>query len=339
MKNNKFLLGVDGGNTKTDYFLFDINGNFVDAMRFGTCSHEALRDSFAGTKRTMSEHLSQLLLKNKIQIEDIVAASFGLAGADTAVQKEKLNAVIKELGFKLFVLENDGMLGLKAGSPDGTGVCSINGTGTVTIGFDDEKHFLQVGGVGYISGDEAGGAYMVRRCLQAIYDSYYRMGQKTSLATKFMEMYSINDIRYFLDKIVYLTENKMLNRTEIIKMIFAEAEQGDEVALSILNQTGKNMALSVSGCINNLKFNNKVKIILAGSVWSKASNDLQIQFFEKELIKHCHIPYEIIVLNETPACGAVLWAWELYYGSYPKKEISDFIKMQVVNSQKELPST
>ena len=56
MKNKEYILGVDGGNTKTDYFLFDLNGKYVDAIRCGTCSHEALSDSFSGTKRVMKEH-------------------------------------------------------------------------------------------------------------------------------------------------------------------------------------------------------------------------------------------------------------------------------------------
>ena len=26
----KYIFGVDGGNTKTDYFSFDLEGNFID---------------------------------------------------------------------------------------------------------------------------------------------------------------------------------------------------------------------------------------------------------------------------------------------------------------------
>ena len=45
----KYIIGVDGGNTKTDYFLFDSEGNFIDFHRAGTCSHEGLKDSFEGS--------------------------------------------------------------------------------------------------------------------------------------------------------------------------------------------------------------------------------------------------------------------------------------------------
>jgi len=45
----KYVIGVDGGNTKTDYFLFDTEGNFVDYIKEGTCSHEHV--GYAGAER------------------------------------------------------------------------------------------------------------------------------------------------------------------------------------------------------------------------------------------------------------------------------------------------
>ena len=61
-----YILGVDGGNTKTDYFLFDSEGNFVDHYRGGTCSHEGLSDSFDGTYRVLKSVFDSFLEKNKI---------------------------------------------------------------------------------------------------------------------------------------------------------------------------------------------------------------------------------------------------------------------------------
>ena len=55
----KYILGVDGGNTKTDYLLYDVEGNFVDGLRSGTCSHEGLKDGFEGAYRVMNERLER----------------------------------------------------------------------------------------------------------------------------------------------------------------------------------------------------------------------------------------------------------------------------------------
>lgn len=335
----KYVLGVDGGNTKTDYFLFDLSGNHVDSIRKGTCSHEALRDSFAGTKRVMTEHLNELFVRNNITVDDIVGAAFGLAGADVVSQKNELNRVIKEIGFKNYALDNDGILGVKAGSLSGYGVCSINGTGTVVVGVDNHNEFLQVGGVGYISGDEAGGAYLVRRTFQAVYDSLYRMGDQTILKDEIFSLYGITENRLFLDKIVELTEKRLIDRTTVIKILFKSAASNDKVAVSILEQAGVCMGLAVAGCINNLNFTTTVPVVLAGSVWVKATTNHMLNAFKNIIHHHVNKECEFIILNSTPASGAVIWALEIANGSVPDKELRDKVLNIVEEVQKELPTT
>ena len=60
----EYVLGVDGGNTKTQYFLYDGDGNFVDGIEAGTCSHEALSDSFAGTRLLLGTRRHFLFPRN-----------------------------------------------------------------------------------------------------------------------------------------------------------------------------------------------------------------------------------------------------------------------------------
>ena len=76
----KYLIGVDGGNTKTDYLLYDIDGNFIDGIRSGTCSHEAKGLGFDGAYRVMKEHIDALLQKNNVNIKDVedIIRSIGL---------------------------------------------------------------------------------------------------------------------------------------------------------------------------------------------------------------------------------------------------------------------
>ena len=91
----EYILGVDGGNTKTDYYLFDIDGNFIDMYRGGTCSHEGLKDSFDGSYRVMKAVFDEFLGKHNLKPEDIKASVFGLAGDDLPYQHEKLCEKVK----------------------------------------------------------------------------------------------------------------------------------------------------------------------------------------------------------------------------------------------------
>ena len=90
----KYILGVDGGNTKTDYLLYDNKGNFIDGLRSGTCSHEGMKDGFEGAYRVMNEKINELLSRNNLSVQDVEASAMGLAGIDCAYQKEQIDKVI-----------------------------------------------------------------------------------------------------------------------------------------------------------------------------------------------------------------------------------------------------
>ena len=260
------VLGVDGGNTKTDYLLFDLEGNFIDGIRLGTCSHEGLPDGFDGAFRVMKESIEKLLKRNNLQSSDVNYAAFGLAGVDMPSQKKRLEEIIARIGFKHFVVNNDGFLGIKATSPTGVGVCSINGTGTVTVGLDEKGKMQQVGGVGYISGDEAGGAYLTRRVFQAVYDELYRVGDNTTLTPAVFSLLDISEKEEYLPVLIDKLNTRQIDRTEIIKLLFAHGNSGDQVSQEILRQAGLCMARSVVGCIRKLHFEKTIPVILAGSV-------------------------------------------------------------------------
>ena len=86
----KYIIGVDGGNTKTDYLLFDTEANFIDGFRSGTCSHEAPSiGSFDGAYKVMNENIKLLLSRNNLTIDDVVSGAFGLAGVDAALIPKK----------------------------------------------------------------------------------------------------------------------------------------------------------------------------------------------------------------------------------------------------------
>jgi len=321
----KYVLGVDGGNTKTDYFLYDSEGLFVDAMRSGTCSHEALKDSYAGSFRVMKEDIEKILSRNQLSPHDIVASAFGLAGVDVPHQKASLEDVIRRIGFSHFVVANDGFLGIKAGTESGIGVCSINGTGTVSVGIDDRGHYIQVGGIGSISGDEAGGAFLARRVIQVAYDETYRYGQPTTLTKELIERMEIKNRQDFSNQVSLKFIGGKIDRTELVKMLFRHANDGDFIAQKILADAGEAMARSVAGCMSELEIDNTVEIVLAGSVWAKATAPHMFNSFcdwvERLSKRHCS--YHI--LNQPPAIGAVIWALELANGKRPDQKMKAMI--------------
>ncbi len=317
----KYIVGVDGGNTKTDYFLFSDKGEFVDSLRSGTCSHEGLADSFNGSYRVMKECFDELLCRNNITYSDIKASVFGLAGCDTPYQKEKLEEVVSKLGFTNFKIVNDSFLPIKAATTSGYGVCSINGTGTCAGGIDAKGNYIQVGGIGGIVGDEAGGSWLARRAITEVFNSFYRFGKKTMLEKDVLAFLEIDNPYYMMDSISYNLGKKRKDLPVLCKKVFEYANKGDEVSIDLLKEMANNLARSVGGCIVNLDFSGKVEVVLAGSVYVKGDSPILIDTLKEKLALYTKKDLEFIILNAPPATGAIIWALELATSKYPSLDV------------------
>ena len=238
----EYILGVDGGNTKTDYYLFDIEGNFIDMYRGGTCSHEGLRDSFDGTYRVMKEVFDEFLGKHNLKPEDIKASCFGLAGDDLPYQHAKLCEKIEQLGFKNYKLVNDSALAIKVGTTNGYGVCSINGTGTSVSGIGKDGKTIQVGGIGDITGDEAGGRFLSRKVVRKTFDEVMRFGKKTSLTPITLNLIGNTSEEQLMEDIVLVYSARKVDYNVLTVACFEEANKGDEVAIELLSVMDDNLA-------------------------------------------------------------------------------------------------
>lgn len=322
----KYIIGIDGGNSKTDICIFDQDGEFICHKRFGTCSHEAFEEGFAMTNKKLNDFISTILVDCSITVNDIVSAVFGLAGVDLPFQQRKLEEIVKSLDFKNFIVCNDGMLGVKAGSTSGVGVCSINGTSTVCVGINEAGKTVQVGGTGEVFGDEAGGMIMALKVVRNVYDELYRCGKKTLMTNKMLELLDCTKEDYMQEAIGNIVARE-IPELSVLKILFEAVAQNDVVAIQILKDTALQLALSVAGCIRELDFTDSVNIILAGSVWCKIPTPLLLSYFEKYLAEHIDINYNIIKLQARPVAGALLWAYEIAF-----EKASDDIYQKIVNT-------
>lgn len=322
----QYVIGVDGGNTKTDYFLFDTDGNLIDHRRCGTCSHEQFSNSYEGSYAAMKEAIEPMLISHGLIASDILGAAFGLAGVDIPKQRQGLEDLIRRLGFQHFVVDNDSFLGIKAALPCGYGVCSINGTGTVAGGIAPTGERLQVGGIGDVAGDEAGGAFIARKVLRAVYDELYRCGEETTMTYRVMKELKLEDKALYIEAISDLYRRRF-SQTPFVQIALDSAQAGDFVAIALLDNVAQQLARSAAGCVNHLPFNEEVDIVLAGSVWSKPTYPILPQRFKTYMDQFANHPVNIILLSLPPATGAVLWALELAH----QKPVNRLIRQRVID--------
>lgn len=316
----QYILGVDGGNTKTDYYLFDINGNFIDMYRGGTCSHEGLKDSFDGTYRVMKQVFDEFLGKHNLKPEDIVASCFGLAGDDHPLQHQILCQKVEQLGFKNYKIVNDSALGIKVGTSKGYGVCSINGTGTSVSGIGKDGKIVQVGGIGEITGDEAGGRFISRKVVRKTFDDIMRFGKKTSLTKITLDLIGNTSEEHLMEDIAYKYLTGKVDYNVLTIACFEEASKGDEVAIEILTNVADNLARSAASAVVRLDLGEHPEVVLAGSVYVKGSCPILVNEVKKRIDLYSNKQCHTNVLTVPPATGAIIWAYELATGKYPSFE-------------------
>lgn len=328
--NMEYVIGVDGGGTKTDYLIYTVEGEYIDTLRTGSRSHEILSGGFRETEEKLLADLDELLKKNNIAASKIAAAVFGMAGVDTPAQKETMSKIVEKAGFQKYVVSNDSVLGIKAGCLSGVGICSINGTGSVVTGIDDNGEILQVGGIGIATGDYAGGFIIAALTVRAAYDYYYRCGVKTILVERVMQLFGLKD-RKELYRVI--SEEFYSSRDwdkELITILFDAANSGDGAAVGIVQEIARQQAKSVAGCIRNLSFHATPEVVLAGSVWTKTNCPMLLTCFVDCIAQYTGERVTPMFLESKPVAGAILWALELV-GNQPvtkqkREEILNYLK-------------
>ena len=319
---SRYLLGVDGGNAKTDYLLFTEDGDYVDYLSAKTVSHEA-ELGFDGMEYAMTRQLMRLCKKNGIQLDDIAAAGMGLAGADLPWQMEELKKRVRKIGIRLFDLNNDAVLGIKAALPQGVGLSAVNGAGTAVVGFDELGKTLQIGGMGPISGDYAGGTYIFTRIMSGLYDYHYRFGGISSMYPKILKAYSIEPSG--LSELIGNSERLYGLTPEVIQIANESAKKGDKIAQGIFDNAGRDIGRSAAGCIKNLSFDsmgteyNPIGIALVGAIWREVDYSGLIDVFIDTASRLSGKICGAIFPSAKPVLGGVYWAKELLDGRPPTK--------------------
>jgi N-acetylglucosamine kinase-like BadF-type ATPase len=240
---------------------------------------------------------------------DIAAAGFGLAGLDLPSQEVELRKRVENIGFSCYGLANDGILGIKGASDSGVGLCAVNGTGTVIIGADEMGKVLQVGGVGPLSGDYAGGGYIRNEIISKLYDYYYRCGADSSMFPKLMELLAAKPE----DMLTLVSDSGLIhkNTIAIIQLCDKAAMEGDNTARLIFDAVGKTIGFSASGCIKNLTFKESpIDIVLVGSIWQKIGYKGMKESFVSTVEGITSKKVNCITLDAPAAVGGVLWAKE-----------------------------
>ena len=140
----KYLLGIDGGGTKTEFLLTEPSGQEIKRMLLG--SSNPVNVGIDSTLAVLDNGI-----RNICQGYDFSAISVfaGIAGAKTGDYEKRINGFLSEFGFGYYSAGSDVDLALELTLKGEDGTAVIMGTGIVAFSRNGEGLF-RTGGRGYM---------------------------------------------------------------------------------------------------------------------------------------------------------------------------------------------
>lgn len=302
----KYIIGMDGGGTKTKCVVadFDLNLKFE-------CTGGPSNFLMQGTEK-VSETLLKLIdecRENlKAEYSDFAAVLIGTTGAGRRTDAEKLeNDFVDHISKKgvklnLFRVESDARIALEGAFAGKPGSILIAGTGSIMFGKDREGNIQRVGGFGRFIGDEGSGFVIGKKGLIAASKEYDGRGLKTQITKMIADEFGISDTSALITEIY----KNNFDIASVAPLVIKAAEHEDELCLNILDEETEELILHIRAMKKHLKEENMRLSLIGGTI---TTDNFYAKIF-KDKIKR-HLPNVILQQPEyPPAMGAVLMAKE-----------------------------
>lgn len=278
-----YLLGIDGGGTKTEFLLCDINGN--EKKRIILSCSNPVDIGMEKTKDILNDGIRQIT--DGIDISEISMFA-GLAGGISGDNQKRLEKFFGGFGFGSYSNASDTASALECTLCGKNGIAVIMGTGIIAFAQKDGER-KRIGGWGYLI-DKGGSGYNFGAdaldCAFKYLDS--RGGSK--LIAELLQKELGKDLPSCVPAI-HAGGKKLI--ASFAKVVFEAYEKNDEYAKEIIESNVTEVAKIIK---SGLEFTgNNVPIIICGGLANKQEilkpffnkylgNDIEINFYTEPMV-------------------------------------------------------
>ncbi|XOB40111.1 MAG: N-acetylglucosamine kinase [Candidatus Nealsonbacteria bacterium] len=300
-----YVIGVDGGGTKTITALANLEGKILKIARAGSSSPRNI-----GIKKATDNVAKAInkLLKQKKDAK-IISTFIGLPAVAEEF-KSKKKEIKKEISKKVpeifkgkVEIGSDQEVAFRSGSDQKDGVLVIAGTGSVVRGWKGKRQ-LHVSAWGWLA-DEGSAFFVGQKTFQVIFKDLDGRGPKT-LLTKltFKEL----KLRKKEDLVDFIYSKNPTVTVPLLSIICDKAsKRGDKIAKEIMVIAAQELVLGAKLVIKKLKLESlKFPLVLVGGIFK---SKIVLNRVKKE-IKKIAPKVKFILPKKAPVIGAVKLAIE-----------------------------
>lgn len=244
-----WILGVDGGGTKTVACAADLSGRVLGRSERGAANYHIIGlEKFAAILGGIIEELAH---KAGLASSDLVLISLGLAGADRPRDRELILAAIAEKALTCPVLvSSDARIALAAGLGEREeGIVLIAGTGSIAYGVNREGETVRAGGWGHIVSDEGSGYDIGRQALARSLRSWEDRDKPSVLPAEIMHRLGLKDLSELIG-FVHHPATAKADIAALAPLVLAAADRGDALAGEIIEAAADALASLVRSVIS-----------------------------------------------------------------------------------------
>ncbi|MDD5145671.1 MAG: BadF/BadG/BcrA/BcrD ATPase family protein [Candidatus Pacebacteria bacterium] len=299
---NKYIIGVDGGGTKTVAAISDLEGKILKTKSSGPSNPHNV-----GIKNSANNIFNAI--NDWVKKRVILSIFIGLAGVE---EDEKIGKLVKKEILKKIknfkgklIVGSDQIVAFSAGSNKEDGIILIAGTGCVAHGWKGNKE-VKASGWGWLA-DEGSAFWVGQKVFQKVlkdsdgrpFDVAQGKAQKTLLTKEVFSDFKVRNPKELM-AFVYANPIQIIPKLSII--CDKVSKKGDKVSIEIMQKAGRELAASANTVIKKLDFREeKFPLILAGGMFK---SEIILDTVKKEIKKFAPRA-EFIQLKEKPVLGAV----------------------------------
>jgi N-acetylglucosamine kinase-like BadF-type ATPase len=303
----KTVIGVDGGNSKTELVAATIDGELLAFVRGpGSNSHgvgaEGAADVIAG-----------LVAEAGVEAPASVGAFF-LCGADVPADVAELQAAVDRRGFvERALVDNDTFALLRAGTDREDAVAVVCGAGINCVGRAAGGRVARYPALGWETGDWGGADMLARDALFLAARGEDGRGEPTELVDAAREHFGFASVEE-LGIAIHYRHVPLARLAELAPLVVEAAGRGDEVASALVDRLAAEIGLLVRRALADLGVA-EADVVLGGGMLGTGRGPLHERVLER--LPDGAVPR---VLGAPPVLGAALAALDAANASAAAKE-------------------
>ena len=273
----RYVLGIDGGGTKTQAAIADDDGRVRGVGLGGPSNYDDI-----GAELTRA-HIGQAVAAARARagLEDVPfdAAFLGLAGVVSEHDHRAIRAIAGDLRLapdERVGVHHDCRIALAGGLSGRPGIVLIAGTGSSCYGVNAAGRDWRAGGWGQLIGDEGSGYWLGVQALRCAVCAYDGRGAATPLESAVQRALGLDDMNAIMHRL-YVAGMSRAEIAGLAPLVFAAAQAGDEVALGLVRQAAADLTACVVAVAGRLGFDGGCEVALVGGLLQRS------QLFERAL--------------------------------------------------------